>query len=87
MDMRDKKRTRIEVNPQAEREWTDTLNNMYKEGFWTRGKTWYNGGNIPGKTMECLTFMWGLPFYAELKERRLGKDYAGFEFRSCNLEK
>lgn len=84
--MREQGRTRIDAELEAEKKWTDEVNEAFKKGFLIRAKSWYTGSNIPGKNIESMSFTEGLPVYLKKLEDSAANDYAGFSFFSSKGE-
>ncbi|KAK7054364.1 hypothetical protein VNI00_003558 [Paramarasmius palmivorus] len=73
--------SRIEASRGAEVEWRNLV--QYKSSLTLLGKarSWYNGANIPGKPVEQLNFIGGIPFYDTLCREKAERNYEGFAFK------
>jgi hypothetical protein len=73
--------SRIEASRGAEVEWRNLV--QYKSSLTLLGKarSWYNGANIPGKPVEQLNFIGGIPFYDTLCREKAERGYEGFAFK------
>ncbi|KAK7034498.1 hypothetical protein VNI00_012345 [Paramarasmius palmivorus] len=79
--------TRIEATPEAERDWRAVVNECYSQGLFDQAKSWYNGGNIPGKVIEPLFFAGGLPRYLEICREKSNARYQGFRLNSLPADR
>ena len=71
--MRDEGKTRIDAEPEAELEWKKLVIEKSAKSLRNSVLSSYNGGNIPGKTVEPLSYAGGLPDYLRrIKEVRDG---------------
>ncbi|MGE0141010.1 MAG: hypothetical protein AB7R77_24675, partial [Ilumatobacteraceae bacterium] len=52
--------SRIEVTAEAERAWSERMANSSKDSIYTAVDSWINGGNVPGKPKQLVTFAEGL---------------------------
>ncbi|MGD9999005.1 MAG: flavin-containing monooxygenase [Ilumatobacteraceae bacterium] len=52
--------SRIEVTAEAERAWSERVANSSKDSIYTAVDSWINGGNVPGKPKQLVTFAEGL---------------------------
>ncbi len=60
---------RVEAKNDAEVYWTKETHRYWEDSLFPMAKSWYNGANIPGKKVEPLNYIGGMPKYiAELKE-------------------
>jgi cation diffusion facilitator CzcD-associated flavoprotein CzcO len=70
-DMRDVGLTRIDAEPEAEMEWKRVVLEKSAKSLRNKVLSSYNGGNIPGKVVEPLSYAGGLPDYLKrIKEVR-----------------
>ncbi|KAF9265298.1 hypothetical protein L218DRAFT_861064 [Marasmius fiardii PR-910] len=47
-----------------------------------QAKSWWNGGNMPGKVVEPLSYAGGVPMYLELCHEKEQRGYEGFVLSS-----
>lgn len=66
--------TRFESTVEADKAWTAQINETDDKALFNRAKSWYNGGNIPGKKMQMLQYLNGMPTYLQFwqKEKESG---------------
>ena len=66
--------TRFESTVAADKAWTAQINETDDKALFNRAKSWYNGGNIPGKKMQMLQYLNGIPTYLQYwqKEKESG---------------
>jgi hypothetical protein len=66
--------TRFESTVEADQAWTAQINETDDKALFNRAKSWYNGGNIPGKKMQMLQYLNGMPTYLQFwqKEKETG---------------
>ena len=66
--------TRFESTVEADKAWTAHINETDDTALFNRAKSWYNGGNIPGKKMQMLQYLNGVPTYLQFwqKEKESG---------------
>ncbi|KAK1227344.1 hypothetical protein PQX77_009666 [Marasmius sp. AFHP31] len=74
--------TRTEATEEAEKAWHDMVMHNSSMALSDKAKSWYNGGNIPGKPFEQLNFIGGIPLYASLCKEKAEKGYQGFVLSS-----
>ncbi len=55
--------TRFESTVDADKAWTKHINETDAKAIFHGTKSWYNGGNIPGKKMQMLQYLNGYPTY------------------------
>jgi cation diffusion facilitator CzcD-associated flavoprotein CzcO len=70
--------TRIEADATAETEWREHVLQMGTIGLFHEAKSWYFGANIPGKPVEALNYMAGMPAYRQRINASADNDYEGF---------
>ncbi|KAL0061820.1 hypothetical protein AAF712_011338 [Marasmius tenuissimus] len=80
--MMDKGLTRIEATREAEEGWRKMVLHNSSLGLFHKAKSWYNGSNIPGKPVEQLNFVGGIPLYDTLCRDKAEKGYEGFVLSS-----
>ncbi|VVT54682.1 uncharacterized protein SAPINGB_P004198 [Magnusiomyces paraingens] len=65
---------------EAEQKWSDTCTALQEKTLVHGTKSWYNGGNVPGKKIGAYNYIGGIPQYCrELKAEKNGK-YQSFKF-------
>ncbi|KAL0573033.1 hypothetical protein V5O48_008926 [Marasmius crinis-equi] len=70
--------TRIEASRGAEEEWRNLVLHIATQGLTHKARSWWNGANIPGKPIEQLNFLGGIPLYHSLCQSNAEKGYEGF---------
>ena len=65
-------------NKMAEKQWGIHVNALQNHTLVSRGKSWYTGANIPGKTVEALNYVGGIPKYLETIGLEADADYMNF---------
>ncbi|KAG7088773.1 hypothetical protein E1B28_012739 [Marasmius oreades] len=71
--------TRIEATHEAEIEYKEYVLEAYEAmRLMKEAKSWWNGGNIPGKVVEPLSFAGGLPSYLKRCWEKEQRGYEGF---------
>ncbi|KAK1234590.1 hypothetical protein PQX77_002208 [Marasmius sp. AFHP31] len=68
----------IEATKGAEQAWRDIHLGIQDKLLFKKARGWWNGGNIPGKTVEFLTFAGGLNSYLQTCKEKAEKGYDGF---------
>ncbi|KAF2008476.1 FAD/NAD(P)-binding domain-containing protein [Aaosphaeria arxii CBS 175.79] len=68
----------IEPTRQAEEEWKAGMNAMSKGTLYPYTSSWWNAGNVPGKTSEFLIYIGGIDMY-EKQCRETMTGWKGFE--------
>ncbi|GLB43227.1 putative cyclohexanone monooxygenase [Lyophyllum shimeji] len=76
--MRKHGKTRIEPEQAAEDAWVAQVHEMFKMGPFLKAKTWYTGANVPGKRIEALNFVGGVPLYMRMVREAAKAGYKGF---------
>ena len=56
---------RIEPTLEAETYWTKETHKYWEDSLFPMAKSWYNGANIPGKKVEPLNYIGGMPKYIQ----------------------
>lgn len=69
--------TSIDAQPEAAAEWKRSLNEVAKYTLHQYTDSWWNGGNIPGKKAEPMTYMKGIKTY-ESECREAMENWKGF---------
>jgi cation diffusion facilitator CzcD-associated flavoprotein CzcO len=68
--------TRFESTAAADEAWTAQINETDDLALFNRAKSWYNGGNIPGKKMQMLQYLNGIPTYLQYWQKEKESGYA-----------
>lgn len=76
--MRNEGLTRIEVEPDAQKQWAQTVKDAIKGTMLEQAKSWYVGANVPGKTSGILAYAGGIVKYNEACRKSAENNYAGF---------
>jgi cation diffusion facilitator CzcD-associated flavoprotein CzcO len=76
--MREKGFTRIAATPEAERAWTDHVNELAVGTLLSEVDSWFFGANIPGKKRTVLMYFGGAPAYRKKCDDVAARDYEGF---------
>lgn len=77
-DMRREGRERIEATTQAEKEWKRLVVHFSATSLRHYVPSGWNGGNIPGKVQEPLSFAGGLPYYCDKLDEVRKQGMTGF---------
>ncbi|KAI3608203.1 cyclohexanone monooxygenase [Moniliophthora roreri] len=76
--------TCIEATQEAEQSWNALVDKCYARGLFYKAKSWYNGGNIPGKVVQPLFFAGGLPTFLRICREKAEAGYEGFKLSSLD---
>jgi len=68
----------IDPQAEAERAWHDEVQQLANQTLVPQTKSWYMGSNIPGKPVESLNYLGGIPVYQKKLKDALDKDFDGF---------
>ncbi|MDP9438658.1 MAG: NAD(P)/FAD-dependent oxidoreductase [Actinomycetota bacterium] len=77
-DMREHGAEIIEPTPQAEREWSDHVQELAHATLFPESATWYMGANIPGKPRVFMPYLGGAGPYREKCDEIAANGYEGF---------
>ncbi|KNZ77867.1 Cyclopentanone 1,2-monooxygenase [Termitomyces sp. J132] len=69
---------RIDPTQEASEDWVQRVTDLFSQGLYLHAKSWYTGANVPGKRIEALNFVGGLPLYTTLIQESARGGYAGF---------
>ncbi|GKZ27785.1 hypothetical protein AbraIFM66951_005248 [Aspergillus brasiliensis] len=69
----------IAATPEAESAWNDEVNAVANMTLLPLAKSWYMGSNIPGKPVQSLNYVGGLPTYRQRCAKVLEEDFWGFK--------
>lgn len=78
-DMRADCKVRLDATPEAEQAWRKLVHELSAPSLRHNVPSWYNGGNVPGKPMEPLSYAGGLPRYMVTIAEERGGGMKGFE--------
>ncbi|OXA45122.1 baeyer-Villiger monooxygenase [Folsomia candida] len=81
VDMRSKKRARVEADKQAEDVWVAMVRHVWEISLFRKAESWYQGANIPGKRREPLNFAGGIPAYRKTLNECRDEGYRGLHFK------
>lgn len=74
----------IEPTTEVEDEWKSYITNMIKGTLYGVTDSWWNGGNIPGKVPECMSYAAGINQY-EKEVRENLESWKGFTVEKKKL--
>lgn len=63
---------------EAERAWSDEVNALANMSLLPQANSWYMGSNIPGKSVQSLNYIGGLPTYGTRCAKAIEQDFWGF---------
>jgi cation diffusion facilitator CzcD-associated flavoprotein CzcO len=71
----------IEAQPEAQEEWTEHITSMVAPTVLVHPscKSWYNGGNVPGKKQMYMGYTGGIPEYRKRCDEVAATGYTGFK--------
>lgn len=78
--MRDNGYERVDVDPEAQRKWSEKVRDAIKGTVLTSSKSWYVGANVPGKKQEILAYAGGIQSYIAASDACAARKYEGFVF-------
>ncbi|KAK7206407.1 hypothetical protein BZA70DRAFT_134641 [Myxozyma melibiosi] len=78
--MRDNKLTSFNATGDAEMEYTTQIGEDASMSLFPLAKSWYMGANIPGKAVEMLNYIRGLPAYVDLLDTVEKENWKGVDF-------
>lgn len=78
--MRDHRHTQIKLDAAAEADYSALANKILDAGLWKRANSSFIGGNVPGKRVEAINFMGGVPLYIQMCLQSAEAGYRGFMF-------
>ncbi|CAG8891791.1 unnamed protein product [Penicillium egyptiacum] len=68
----------VTATPDAASAWNNEVNTIANMTLLPLAKSWYMGSNIPGKPVQSLNYVGGLPTYRERCAKALDEDFFGF---------
>jgi cyclohexanone monooxygenase len=69
---------RIEASPEAERVWTDLVDQTAAMTLLPQANSWYMGANVPGKPRRFMPYAGGLDTYTDICNQVADKGWEGF---------
>lgn len=69
---------RVDVDPEAEREWTQHVNDVANATLFPKTNSWYMGDNVPGKPRAVLAYFGGVGKYRDTCDEVQREGYRGF---------
>lgn len=78
--------TRVEVDPEAQAKWGQTVRDVIKGTVLEGAKSWYVGANVPGKAQGILAYAGGLANYIKACNEVAADGYRGFHFAKGDAE-
>ncbi|KAF8419317.1 hypothetical protein EV426DRAFT_291323 [Tirmania nivea] len=70
--------TSFEAKKEMENQWVELLHSEWNKSLFPKAKSWYNGGNIPGKKVEGMFWIGGVHKYMEWLKRSCENDHQGW---------
>ena len=70
--------TEFEVTAQAEKDWTDHVQERAQETLYMTADSFYNGGEVQGKPRVFMPYSGGIRMYRRLLNQCADQDYSGF---------
>lgn len=70
----------FEPKEEYENAYRKRIDDIAEGSMFMRAKSWWNGSNIPGKKMQMVNFLEGLPAYAQLLAENTKKSFEGVQF-------
>lgn len=71
-------KTCVVATKDAENSWKQSVNDAWNATLFPAADGWYNGANIPGKPIEPLNYIGGIPAYIAALEASSKSNYEGF---------
>jgi len=84
--MRTQEKTRIEPEKAAEDAWVAQVQAIFSMGLFLHAKSWYTGANVPGKRIEALNFVGGVPLYMRSVRESAEAGYKGFVISGSSVK-
>ncbi|EME41043.1 hypothetical protein DOTSEDRAFT_74545 [Dothistroma septosporum NZE10] len=75
--------TKFEAKQEAEDDWCKRMNEKWDATLFPMAKSWYSGGNIPGKKVEPLNWAGGMVEYVDSLHKSLENDYQGWHYEKA----
>lgn len=69
---------RLEARQETEDDWGKQTAEAWNAGLWPLANSWYNGANIPGKRVEPLNYVGGIPRYIKALDQSIDNDFQGW---------
>ncbi|WP_019877549.1 flavin-containing monooxygenase [Sporichthya polymorpha] len=80
-DMDARGATRVEVEPQAQRDWTRHLLRRAEQTLYPKARSYYMGDDVPGKPRVFMLYTGGLRDYRDVISKCAADGYPGYSFR------
>jgi cyclohexanone monooxygenase len=84
--MREHDQRSIDAEPDAERAWTERVDEVAGQTVYPMVNSWYMGSNVPGKVRTFLAWAGGGPPYFEAVRDVVQNGYRGFRFVPGGLD-
>ncbi len=78
--MRDHGLTRVDVDPDYQAKWSQTVKDVIQGTVLVSADSWYVGTNVPGKTKGILAYAGGMVNYMQACNAAAERKYEGFAF-------
>jgi cyclohexanone monooxygenase len=78
--MRERGQRAMEPDPEAERAWTELVDEVASKTVYPKVDSWYMGSNVQGKVRTFLAWAGGGPPYYERVKEVVENGYEGFQF-------
>ncbi|PBP19903.1 cyclohexanone monooxygenase [Diplocarpon rosae] len=75
--------TRLESTAEAEEDWTKRMHEKWDMTLFPLAKSWYQGANIPGRKIEPLNWVGGMPEYRASLDKSLDNDLQGWKYSTA----
>lgn len=75
----------VEPNPENEREWGVTCQEIADQTLFAKADSWIFGANIPGKSNAVYFYMGGLGAFGEALRSVKDDEYRGFKFKAVSV--
>lgn len=70
--------TRVEASDGFQEEWTTLIQDLAADSLLAKGRSWYVGANVPGKTRGFALYLGGFDRFRRLCAEHAGAGYPGF---------
>ncbi len=78
--MRDHGLTRVDVDPEYQAKWSQTVKDVIQGTVLVSADSWYVGTNVPGKAKGILAYAGGMVNYMQACNAAAERKYEGFVF-------
>jgi cyclohexanone monooxygenase len=79
--LRDNGKTHFDVEPGAQQEWTQHVNDVVHKTLFGTSDSWYVGANVPGKPRAILAYTGGITSYCAKCEELCSNGFQGYVLR------